>query len=621
MSVQQVPRSASPAFSLIALPEYIINSFIPGAQPLLAKYPTLFRSLGFLLAFWYLEPVARLQALWSKISTLVVATVAVASDEDLFGYMSTYLYEKKTLRPDQRLNAISNPMPEQNFMRSHRDLLAEESPKSAKQEPKIRYERGRGTEFFVHKRRLFWASRAEGEGHQYFGNRYKRAELLSVSCLGRSAEPIKELMEDVFRANKDKEKTLTIIRRPHTGGYSSHLSWSRLTSKPRRALDTVVLEATQKSAIVADMQEYMDESTAAFYGSHGIPYRRGYMFHGPPGTGKTSFALALASKLNMDVYVLSLLDEGLGDSDLISLFNQLPGRSLLLLEDIDIAGLSKRKSVSAPSRSSLTTRRLGGSASLRLQLPAGGHSQQTFQANANRVSLSGLLNAIDGVAAPEGHILIITTNKPYTLDDALVRAGRISVRVAFTNATKTQAQELFTRMYVDADLQLHTKSNPALDKKKTRAVSSGDCGVVDCSNSGPRIITLDLLASKFAATLPEHEYSPADLQDYLLGHKKDPIGAVDGVSQWIAEQAEERERREAEVQVEREKKRKRKSAREKEWVESIKSIVKETNEKEEGTKKECTDTDGREGGVDEKTGNGHRNIAADTTAASEKDGQ
>ncbi|RMD42412.1 hypothetical protein DV735_g2746, partial [Chaetothyriales sp. CBS 134920] len=575
---------AAHASSLIALPEYIVNSFIPGAQPLLAKYPTLFRLLGFLLAFWYLEPITRLQSLWSKISKLVVATVAVASDEDLFGYMSTYLYERKTLRPDQKLNASTNPL--QDYPeRSHRHG-AEESSKSVKQEAKIKYERARGTEFFIHKGRLFWASRAEGEGHQYFGNRYRRAEVLSISCLGRSTAPIQELMEQVFRANKDREKTLTIIRRPHTSGYSSHLSWSRLTSKPRRALNTVVLEATQKSATVADIREYMDESTAAFYGSHGIPYRRGYMFHGPPGTGKTSFALALASEFNLDVYVLSLLDQALNDSDLISLFNQLPGRSLLLLEDIDAAGLSKRQFVSAPPHSSSTAPGFRG--------PRGARHLRS------RVSLSGLLNAIDGVAAPEGHILIITTNKPYTLDDALVRAGRISVRVAFTNTTKMQARGLFTRMYVDAGEPLHTNANLDLDKRKQSATSDAQV------SAGASAITLDLLASQFAAALPEQVYSPADLQDYLLGYKKDPVGAVDHLRQWMADQADERERREAQIQAEHEKTRKRKSARKKEWVESIKSIVKETNEKKE----EASTGDGEGGGVDDSPRDDDRDGAA-----------
>ena len=229
MDLQRMRKVSGPTASLIELPEYIINSFIPGAQPLLAKYPKLFRSLGLILAFWYFGPIARLQALWSRISSLIVATVNVSSEEDLFGYMSTSLFERKTIKADQTLHAISNPP--QEHRRGHREP-PEESNRQTKQEAKIKYEQGKGTQFLVHKRRLFWVSRADGEGHQYIGNRYKRAEVLSVSCLGRSTQPIKELMEEVFRANKDKEKALTIIRRPYTGGYASRLSWSRLTSKP-----------------------------------------------------------------------------------------------------------------------------------------------------------------------------------------------------------------------------------------------------------------------------------------------------------------------------------------------------------------------------------------------------
>jgi mitochondrial chaperone BCS1 len=307
------------------------------------------------------------------------------------------------------------------------------------------------------------------------------------------------------------------------------MSWSRITAKQKRALDTVILEKVQKEKILSDIHEYLDPETQDFYAQHGIPYRRGYLFHGPPGVGKTSFALALAAKFSLDVYVLSLTDKSLSDSFMLTLLTQLPSRALLLLEDIDTAGLNRQ---TRDAKAAVARRKLG--------LKSGkdqdkkddedeeelGNLADTLGEEGGRVTLSGLLNAIDGVASPEGHILIMTTNKPDDLDDALVRAGRISVRVAFRNASQVQAQELFERMYVNPPV-LYSE----VEKEKKR--------IRDCAES-------------FAGQIPDHEFSPADLQEYLLVHKKDPEEAVRGVEEWKREILTERTRKEDEKKAEKE---------------------------------------------------------------------
>lgn len=576
MNISRVARS-----DLGSLPEYIITNFLPGAQPLLQKYPRVFRFLGVLLALWYFGPLARLQALWSQFAQFLISTITVPSEEDLFQYLVTWIGEKNTLRADQTLNATTNQPVEDRRRRRH-DPDLEEIARKPSEAPKIIYEQSQGMQIFVHKRRIFFIKRTSGDGHTYYGNRYKRTEVLNISCFGRSNQPIKDLIEEVYQVNKDKERTMTIIRRPFTGGYSSRLSWSRLTAKPRRALDTVILDPSQKAAILKDVEEYMDEATQNFYGDHGIPYRRGYLFYGPPGCGKTSFCLALASKFNLDVYVLTLLDHELQDSDLMSLMNQLPSPSLLLLEDIDTAGLSRKKPFADTGAAGLS-RMLGGKKGRRggASMPEGAIVSATAAADpaldsddedtnkqATRVSLSGLLNAIDGVAAPEGHILIMTTNKVHELDDALVRAGRISVKVAFTNASAQQAEEIFLRMYVGVP--------PSSFSVK---LQEQDAEVND-------------LAKQFASQIPEGDFSPADLQDYLLIHKKDPQGAVTDLKEWIDAQHEERKRKEDEKEAEIRYKAQKAERRRRQFREDMKAALQSEEKKgktEEGETAEDAD--------------------------------
>ena len=98
----------------------------------------------------------------------------------------------------------------------------------------------------------------------------------------------------------------------------------------------------------------------------------------------------------------------------------IPEQSIVLLEDID------RAFVTLPQ-----------------EHPAGvGFS--------SRVTLSGLLNALDGVAATERRIIFMTTNHIERLDPALIRPGRVDVKVYLGDASRDQILKMYQRFYKDA---------------------------------------------------------------------------------------------------------------------------------------------------------------------------
>jgi len=194
--------------------------------------------------------------------------------------------------------------------------------------------------------------------------------------------------------------------------------------KRRRPFDSVVLEEGLSAKILSDVQEFLAART--WYLDRGIPYRRGYLLHGPPGTGKTSFVQALAGKLDFNIAMLSLSQRGLTDDLLNHLLLNVPQKTIVLLEDADAAFSNRR------------------------QKESDGYS------GAN-VTYSGLLNALDGVASAEERIIFMTTNHVDRLDDALVRPGRIDMTIHLGNATEWQIGELWDRFYAQHDVDGHGK--------------------------------------------------------------------------------------------------------------------------------------------------------------------
>jgi hypothetical protein len=180
--------------------------------------------------------------------------------------------------------------------------------------------------------------------------------------------------------------------------------WRVLRDLPPRSLDSVILPAGHLDGITADLRQFLASETR--YATYGIPWTRGYLFHGPPGTGKTSTARALSASLGLDVYFLSLSDLD-NDAALNQLIGQVPPRAVLLLEDVDVA-----------------------------------HAATDRDDTRKGVTLSGVLNALDGVVTPHGLIKVLTTNDRTQLDPALIRPGRADYEIEMTYLVPEQMTRL-----------------------------------------------------------------------------------------------------------------------------------------------------------------------------------
>lgn len=227
----------------------------------------------------------------------------------------------------------------------------------------------------------------------------------------------RHIFEDVFKECYDlqiqQEEGKTIMFKVDS------FQW-KPSGAPRRKrpLSSVILDEGIKDRVVEDVKEWI--GSQQWYIDHGVPYRRGYLLYGPPGSGKSSFIQALAGELDFNLALINLSETGMTDDRLADLLSKLPRRTILLLEDADAAYANRR------------------------QKDSDGYAGAT-------VTFSGLLNALDGVAAGEERMIFLTTNHIDRLDAALIRPGRVDMTVRIGDATRYQASEMWDRYYGDVD--------------------------------------------------------------------------------------------------------------------------------------------------------------------------
>ena len=295
-------------------------------------------------------------------------------------------------------------------------------------------------------------------------------EQIKLYILG-SNKTVKDFLHDRLVEKNERRKDSIFICFPLSKEFRGSQPWAQKLERPSRNMDTVILRPDVKEGILSDVDRFY--SQRSWYKRRSISYRRGHCYVGAPGTGKTSAAQAVAAEFGLDIYVIPLSDPDLTDDDLRLLVSRLPVRSLVQLDDIDATNIWRQRSKA----------RIGS-----------GHGEL------GGVTLSGLLNAMDGMGSLEGVLFVLTTNHPEKLDKALMRPGRIDLMLEFPLPETQELVNIFRWMYSD--------------------IEEG----------------VDAMAEDFASRLPEKIFSHAEIQGFLISHKDAPRAALRAVKQWTVDQ-------------------------------------------------------------------------------------
>lgn len=331
------------------------------------------------------------QSVWQKVRSRVWHTVRVYDYDDAFPVLEEWLYS--------------------NHRRSFREVEAKSRYDHNERKPDITLKRepsvfwlkigGKTLVFSSEKMELKNAQSAA----QAFSTSYRISGWLAIDHIKGF---LKNILEEHHK-NKS-ENQVDVFTNDQWG------NWNKASTIRVKPFSAVVLSTDLKGSIINDLTAF--KNNQQWYLSRAIPYRRQYILHGKPGTGKTSIALASALLLKADVYVLNIKDIQ-SDSCLQMAFSSIRQNAMLLIEDVDTFFTSRA------------------------------HNDPTD----NKITFSALLNCMDGAFYKEGLVCFLSTNHVEKLDPALLRPGRTD-RVIEVPYPGQDEVESFIRNFYQQDIKV-----------------------------------------------------------------------------------------------------------------------------------------------------------------------
>ncbi|KAL0490003.1 hypothetical protein AKO1_006705 [Acrasis kona] len=210
------------------------------------------------------------------------------------------------------------------------------------------------------------------------------------------------------------------------------------------------MRTVDKKMLINDLNNFKTMQIKAL--ELGVPYKRGYLFYGTPGCGKTSAVHAIARETEMDLYVIDIKDMSVQDYE--NALDQVPPHSILLFDDIDTNKITWSRREIQDDSSDHDNVDVIKALAMSVEKKVDGVSSFRHK---TALDISNLLRSLDGYENLNGCIVIMNTNHPEKLDNALIREGRIDVKIEFKFCDRDQLRHIAEAVFDEttADSLLH----------------------------------------------------------------------------------------------------------------------------------------------------------------------